>query len=153
MLRSPIGFPLRRRRVTAEPLGCPSNAVPRFYAARLKGRLGCRAGVAQPAKLSPQTLWREFVGCGRWDRLPDAFKGAGRRSLLPVADKEWRPDAMRIGNRRTASRTIAGAVFVCCPHLSAAADAMQADLCEFCEHRSLPFPLLAVGGERWETTA
>jgi N6-adenosine-specific RNA methylase IME4 len=65
-----------------------------------EGSPGRGESVGQPAKLSPQTLWREFVGCGRWDRLPDAFKGAGRRCLLPVADKEWRPDAMGIGNRR-----------------------------------------------------
>jgi len=117
-----------------------------------EGSPGRGESVGQPAKLSPQTLWREFVGCGCWDRLPDAFKGAGRRCLLPVADKERRPDAMGIGNRRTASRTIAGAVFVCCPHSSGAVNAAQADLCEFREHRSPPIPLIAVG-ERWEATA
>jgi hypothetical protein len=69
-----------------------------------------------------------------------------------VADKEWRPDAMGIGNRAACSSPIAGSVFVCCPHLSGATNAVQADLCEFCEHRSPPIPLIAVG-ERWEATA
>jgi hypothetical protein len=57
-----------------------------------------------------------------------------------------------IGNRRTASRTIAVAEFICCPRALGAANAAQADLCEFCEHRSPPIPLIAVG-ERWEATA
>src|SRR5580704_9629286 len=31
-----------------------------------EGSPGRGESVGQPAKLSPQTLWREFVGCGCW---------------------------------------------------------------------------------------
>jgi hypothetical protein len=80
--------------------------------------------------------------------FPGALKRAGRRCRLPVADKAGASGATGPGTKAE-SRAIA-----CCgPRLSDIADAAQEHLCEFCEHRSLPFPLLAVGGERWETTA
>jgi hypothetical protein len=109
------------------------------------------ASVGQPANLPEQTRSPRFVGCGSWDRLPDAFKRAGRRCFLPVADKDRPSTMVGMGNRRTASRAIADAIFVCCPRLLGAANAAQTELCEFCEHRSPPIPLIAVG-ERWEAT-
>jgi hypothetical protein len=113
-----------------------------------KGTPGRGASVDQPANLSELALWARFVGWGRADRFPDAFKRAGRRCLLPVANKDRPPGAIRMGTRAE-SRAIAS----CGRRLSDVANAAQAALCEFCEHRSPPVPLLAVGGERWETTA
>src|SRR6516162_7349577 len=69
------------------------------------------AGVGQPANLPEQTRTPRFVGCGSWYRLPDACKRAGRRCFLPMADKDGPPSMIGIGNRRTASCTIADAVF------------------------------------------
>jgi hypothetical protein len=71
--------------------------------------------------------------------------------MLPMADKDWPPGTIGIGNRGIARRRIAGAVFGCRPRLLGASNAVQAELFEFCEHRSPPIPLIAVG-ERWEAT-
>jgi hypothetical protein len=112
-----------------------------------KGAPGRGASVRQPANLPEFALSPKFVAWGRADRFPDALERASR-CLLPVADEDRPPGAIRVGTRAE-SRAIA-----CCGRrLSDIANAAQASSCEFCEHRSPPIPLLAVGGERWETTA
>lgn len=92
--------------------------------------------------------WR-FCVCGETHRprsvgrrprhsLPNAFKRAGRRHLLPAADKRRPPGAM-CSDGEMIARMIVDAVLDRRPRLLRTANAEQTKLCEVPEHRSPPF--------------
>ena len=153
MLRSPPGFPPWRVRATAGRLGCSSIAFSRVQAAaRLKGRLAAaRASVNRrscPRKRSGGSSSVAGAGtdCQTHSRAPVAGAccqwqtRSGVRTRWELAIGELQ--AARLPVRCSSVAHTCRALPMPCRH----------DLCEFCEHRSPPIPLIAVG-ERWEATA
>ena len=147
--------PLRGSRCRARELGSGATRLFVHHGLHASRRrqperpLAGHPGAKQPVHRSSCPTYPGLFGswCAGPLDLPKAFEPPRRQDPPPAADEGWPPRPRR-SRRHAADWMVIVGVCGLCRRQQRMPAAEPIELCEFCEHRSPPFPRIAAVGER-----